>query len=236
MSIGLLGKKIGMTSIYDAAGRLRPVTVVAAGDNVLVRRVTAEKDGYSAVKVGFDTQKESRVNKALLGEFAAASAEPKKVMREFRLEANAPEGEINLSVTQFAEGDWVDVIGRSKGKGFQGVMKKHNFQGQGASHGSKTHRRNGAIGNRSTPGRVFKNMGMPGHMGDERVTVQNLQVLQVRETEKVILISGAVPGANGSYVVVRPAVKKPERIQALHEEHRKHDEAEQAKKPAIKIR
>ncbi len=209
MSIGLLGKKIGMTSIYDAAGKLRPVTVVAAGDNVLLRRVTSENDGYSAVKVGFDTQKESRVNKALLGEFSAVSSEPKKLMREFRLPADAPEGEVNLSVTQFAPGDWVDVIGKSKGKGFQGVMKKHNFHGQGAAHGSKTHRRNGAIGNRSTPGRVFRNMGMPGHMGDERVTVQNLQVLQVRETEKVILISGAVPGANGSYVVVRPAIKKP---------------------------
>ena len=214
MSIGLLGKKIGMTSIYDANGRLRPVTVVAAGDNVLLRRVTQENDGYSAVKVGFDGQKESRVNKALLGEFAAVSSEPKKVMREFRLEQDAPDGEINLSVTQFSEGDWVDVIGRSKGKGFQGVMKKHNFHGQGAAHGSKTHRRNGAIGNRSTPGRVFKNMGMPGHMGDERVTVQNLQVLQVRENEKVILISGAVPGANGSYVVVRPAIKKPAAIAA----------------------
>ena len=209
MSIGLLGKKIGMTSIYDATGRLRPVTVVAAGDNVLLRRVTAANDGYSAIKVGFDVQKESRVNKALLGEFTAAGSEPKKLMREFRLDEDAPEGEINLSVTQFAEGDWVDVIGKSKGKGFQGVMKKHNFHGQGASHGSKTHRRNGAIGYRSTPGRVWKNMGMPGHMGDERVTVQNLQVLQVRETEKVILISGAVPGANGSYVVVRPAIKKP---------------------------
>ena len=209
MSIGLLGKKIGMTSIYDATGKLRPVTVVAAGDNVLLRRITTENDGYSAIKVGFDVQKESRVNKALLGEFSAVSSEPKRLMREFRLEADAPEGDINLAVTQFAPGDWVDVIGKSKGKGFQGVMKKHNFHGQGASHGSKTHRRNGAIGNRSTPGRVFKNMGMPGHMGDERVTVQNLQVLQVREEEKVILISGAVPGANGSYVVVRPAIKKP---------------------------
>jgi large subunit ribosomal protein L3 len=209
MSIGLLGKKIGMTSIYDATGRLRPVTVVAAGDNVLLRRVTTENDGYSAIKVGFDTQKESRVNKALLGEFAAAGSEPKKMMAEFRLKEDAPEGGINLAVTQFAPGDWVDVIGKSKGKGFQGVMKKHNFHGQGASHGSKTHRRNGAIGNRSTPGRVFRNMGMPGHMGDERVTVQNLQVLAVREEDKVILISGAVPGANGSYVVVRPAIKKP---------------------------
>jgi len=236
MSIGLLGQKIGMTSVYDANGRLRPVTVIAAGDNVLVRRVTVENDGYSAIKVGFDVQKESRLTKQILGEFKKAGVEPKKLMREFRLAADAPEGEVNLSVTQFQPGDWVDVIGRSKGKGFQGVMKKHNFAGQGAAHGSKTHRRNGAIGNRSTPGRIWKNMGMPGHMGDERVTVQNLQVMQVREAEKVILISGAVPGSNGSYVVVRPAVKHPERVKAVHEEHRKHDQEEAAKKPAITVR
>jgi large subunit ribosomal protein L3 len=209
MSIGLLGQKIGMTSVYDANGRLHPVTVIAAGDNVLLRRVTAENDGYSAIKVGFGVQKESRVTKPLLGEFKKVGSEPKKLMKEFRFDADAPEGDIDLNVTQFQPGDWVDVIGRSKGKGFQGVMKKHNFQGQGASHGSKTHRRNGAVGNRSTPGRIWKNMGMPGHMGDERVTVQNLRVMQVRETEKVILISGAVPGSNGSYVVIRPAIKKP---------------------------
>jgi large subunit ribosomal protein L3 len=209
MSIGLLGQKIGMTSVYDASGRLRPVTVIAAGDNVLVRRVTVENDGYSAVKVGFGTQKESRLSKQLLGEFKKAGVEPKKFVREFRLGADVPEGEVNLNVTQFQAGDYVDVIGRSKGKGFQGVMKKHNFHGQGAAHGSKTHRRNGAIGNRSTPGRIWKNMGMPGHLGDERVTVQNLQVMQVRESEKIILVSGAVPGSNGSYVVVRPAIKKP---------------------------
>jgi large subunit ribosomal protein L3 len=208
MSIGLLGQKIGMTSVYDANGRLRPVTVIAAGDNVLLRRLTAENDGYSALKIGFDRQKESRLSKQLLGEFKKAGVEPKKFVREFRLGTDAPEGEINLNVTQFQAGDYVDVIGRSKGKGFQGVMKKHNFHGQGAAHGSKTHRRNGAIGNRSTPGRIWKNMGMPGHLGDERVTVQNLQVMQVREAEKIILISGAVPGSNGSYVVVRPAIKK----------------------------
>jgi large subunit ribosomal protein L3 len=185
------------------------VTVIAAGDNVLLRRLTGESEGYSAVQVGFGTQKESRVTKQLLGEFKKAGAEPKRFVREFRLDADAPEGEINLSVTQFQAGDYVDVIGRSKGKGFQGVMKKHNFHGQGAAHGSKTHRRIGAVGNRSTPGRIWKNQGMPGHLGDERVTVQNLQIMQVRENEKVILISGAVPGANGSYVVVRPAIKKP---------------------------
>src|SRR5712671_379538 len=231
MSIGLLGQKIGMTSVYDANGRLHPVTVIAAGDNVLLRRLTNDNDGYSAVQVGFGSQKESRVNKAELGVFKSANSEPKRFVREFRLTADVGAGEVNLSVTQFQPGDFVDVIGRSKGKGFQGVMKKHNFHGQGAAHGSKTHRRIGAVGNRSTPGRIWKNQGMPGHMGDQRVTVQNLQVMQVREAEKIILVSGAVPGANGSYVIVRPAIKHPERLLALHAEHRQHEEEEKAKKP-----
>jgi large subunit ribosomal protein L3 len=231
MSIGLLGQKIGMTSVYDAKGRLCPVTVIAAGDNVLVRRLTKENNGYSAMQIGFGEQKESRVSKALLGEFKKAGVRPQRFLREFRLPNDFPEGEINLSVTQFQPGDFVDVIGRSKGKGFQGVMKKHNFAGQGAAHGSKMHRRIGAVGNRSTPGRIWKNQGMPGHMGDQRVTVQNLQVMQVREAEKTILVSGAVPGANGSYVIVRPAIKHPERVIALHAEHRKHEEEEKAKKP-----
>src|SRR5947199_10549328 len=236
MSIGLLGRKIGMTSVYDARGRLCPVTVIAASDNVLLRRLTTENDGYSAVRVGFDSQNESRVNKPLLGEFKKAGVEPKRFVREFRLDADAPEGEINLNVTQFQAGDYVDVIGRSKGKGFQGVMKKHNFAGQGAEDGSKTHRRIGAVGNRSTPGRIWKNMGMPGHMGDERVTVQNLQVMQVREAEKIILISGAVPGANGNYVIVRPAIKNPGVRIAEHQAHKKADQAVAAKKPAITVR
>src|SRR5216110_2866911 len=145
MSIGLLGQKIGMTSVYDANGRLHPVTVIAAGDNALLRRLTNENDGYSAVQVGFDSQKESRVNKAELGVFKSANSEPKRFVREFRLTSDLAEGEVDLTVTQFQSGDFVDVIGRSKGKGFQGVMKKHNFDGQGAAHGSKTHRRNGAV-------------------------------------------------------------------------------------------
>src|SRR6058998_3985726 len=234
MSIGLLGQKIGMTSVYDANGRLCPVTVIAAGDNVLLRRLTQDNDGYSAVQVGFGAQKESRVTKPLLGEFKKAGVEPQRFVREFRLRTDLPEGEINLTVTQFQPGDFVDVIGRSKGKGFQGVMKKHNFDGQGAAHGSKTHRRNGAVGNRSTPGRIWKNMGMPGHLGDERVTVQNLQVMQVREAEKVILISGAVPGCNGSYVVVRPAIKNPAAQIRLHQQHAKQDKAVAKKHEAEK--
>jgi len=220
-----------MTSVYDAKGRLCPVTVIAAGDNVLLRRLTEDNEGYSAVQIGFGVQKESRVSKALVGEFKKAGTEPQRFVREFRLKNDLPEGDVNLSVTQFQQGDFVDVIGRSKGKGFQGVMKKHNFSGQGAAHGSKMHRRIGAVGNRSTPGRIWKNQGMPGHMGDRRVTVQNLQVMQVREAEKIILVSGAVPGANGSYVIVRPAIKHPERLLALHAEHRKHEEEEKAKKP-----
>src|SRR6267142_378191 len=230
MSIGLLGQKIGMTSVYDANGRLHPVTVIAVGDNALLRRLTNDNDGYSAIQVGFGSQKESRVSKAELGIFRSANSEPKRFVREFRLSVDLPEGEVNLTVTQFQPGDFVDVIGRSKGKGFQGVMKKHNFDGQGAAHGSKTHRRNGAVGNRSTPGRIWKNMGMPGHMGDERVTVQNLQVMQVREDEKVILISGAVPGANGSYVVVRPAIKNPAAQASKPQAHGKKAESK-AKKP-----
>jgi len=208
MKIGLLGKKIGMTRVYDDKGIATPVTVIEAGGNTALQTKTTEKDGYVGVQVGFDKQKEQRVTKPLLGHFKKAGSEPKKFIREFRLPEGANvEGALDTSITQFAPGDVVDVIGRSKGKGFQGVMKKHNMAGQGQSHGSMMHRRNGAIGNRSTPGRIWKNMGMPGHMGDERVTVQNLKVVQVRPEEGVILIIGAVPGANGGYVVIRPAKK-----------------------------
>jgi large subunit ribosomal protein L3 len=208
MKIGLLGKKLGMTRVYDEKGKATPVTVIEAGGNTVLQTKTTEKDGYAGVQVGFDVQKEHRVTQPLLGHFKKAGSEPKKLVKEFRLpDGTALEGALDLSVSQFAVGDVVDVIGRSKGKGFQGVIKKHNMDGQGASHGSMMHRRNGAIGNRSTPGRIWKNMGMPGHMGDERVTVQNLKVVQVRPEDGVILISGAVPGANGSYIVVRPAKK-----------------------------
>ncbi|MEO6053401.1 MAG: 50S ribosomal protein L3 [Chthoniobacterales bacterium] len=210
MSIGLLGKKIGMTRIYDEKGVMTPVTVIVAGGNRITQVKSVEKDGYSSVQVGFDDQKPQRISKPLTGHFKKSGTTPKKRLREFRLKEGetAPENQ-DIPVSVFAVGQYVDVIGQSKGKGFQGVMKKHNFGGQPDSHGHTTHRRNGAIGNRSTPGRVWKNMGMPGHMGDRRVTVQNLQIVQVRETEGVILVSGPVAGSNGSYVVVRPSKKKP---------------------------
>jgi large subunit ribosomal protein L3 len=209
MSIGLLGKKIGMTRVYDDKGVATPVTVIATGGNRVLQVKTTETDGYTAVQVGFDDQKPQRVSKAQLGHFKKSESGAKKFIREFRLKdgETAPES-ADVPVTIFEVGQFVDVIGQSKGKGFQGVVKRFKFAGQPASHGSMMHRRNGAIGNRSTPGRVWKNMGMPGHHGDDRVTVQNLRVIQVREAENLILVSGAIPGANGTYVTVRPAKKK----------------------------
>jgi large subunit ribosomal protein L3 len=199
-----------MTRLYDEKGRLTTATVIEAGGNRILQVKNADKDGYGAVQVGFGDQKPQRVGKAQTGHFAKTSSTPKKFIREFGLaEGEAAPENADIPVTVFEVGQFVDVIGQSKGKGFQGVVKKHNFDGQPASHGSMMHRRNGAIGNRSTPGRVWKNMGMPGHMGDERVTVQNLRVIQIREDDGVILVSGAVPGANGSNVIVRPAKRSP---------------------------
>lgn len=195
-----------MTRVYDDKGVSHPVTVIAAAGNKVLQVKTSETDGYDAVQVGFDDQKPQRVGKAQAGHFAKTSSTPKRFIREFR-GASAEVG-TDIPVTAFEVGQIVDVVGRSKGKGFQGVMRKHNFHGQPASHGSMMHRRTGAIGNRSTPGRVWKNVGMPGHMGDERITVQNLKIVQVREEDGVLLVSGAVPGAKGTYVVVRPAKKK----------------------------
>jgi large subunit ribosomal protein L3 len=207
MSIGILGQKVGMTRVYDEAGIITPVTVILAEPNAVLQVKTVETDGYAACQVGVFDQKEHRVTKPELGHFKKAGSVPKKFVREF--EVNGADTKVGDSITvmTFKPGQIVDVIGVSKGKGFQGPMKKHNFDGQGAAHGSKTHRRNGAIGCRSTPGRIYKNHGMAGHMGDERVTVQNLKVVQVREADHVLLVSGAVPGARGSFVVVRTAIK-----------------------------
>ncbi|MEI6376801.1 MAG: 50S ribosomal protein L3 [bacterium] len=209
MSIGVLGKKIGMTRVYDTKGRIRPVTVIEAGGNRILQVKSKEKDGYNSVQVGFGDQKEHRVSKPQKGHFAKTASTPKRFIREFRLKdgETAPEG-AEWSVSNFKDGQFVDVISTSKGKGFQGVVRRFKFAGQPETHGSMMHRRNGAIGNRLTPGRVWKNMGMPGHMGDERITTQNLEIVQVREADGVILISGAVPGSKGSYVIVRPSIKK----------------------------
>lgn len=211
MSIGLLGRKLGMTRVYDEAGRSIPVTVIEAAGNALLQVKTTESDGYPAVQVGFGEQKESRVNAPDAGHFRRAGVTPRRFIREFRCQSDDEvTGEINLAVTRFQAGQFVDVIGHSKGKGFQGVVRRHNFAGQEAEHGSMTHRRPGAVGQGATPARIWKNQKMPGHMGDERVTVQNLRIVQVREEDGVLLVSGAVPGAKGGHVIIRPAKKKPE--------------------------
>ncbi len=211
MSIGLLGKKVGVTHIYLEDGSSKCVTVVEVGGNVVLQKKTREIDGYSAVQVGFDDQKESRVNRPELGHFVKHGASAaKRFVREFRLDSDdeLPEGG-ELGAGVFQDGQYVDVIGITKGKGFQGVMKRYGFGGLRATHGSMMHRRTGAIGAGSTPGRVWKNQKMPGRHGGWRRTVQNLRIEQVREQDNVVLISGSVPGAKGGYLVIRPAKKKP---------------------------
>lgn len=210
MSIGLLGKKIGMTHVYLEDGSAQPVTVVDVSGNVVLQEKGAETDGYRAVQVGFDDQKASRSTMPRLGHFRRAGSSAKRLVREFRVDEGeeVPAPGSALEADRFAEGQWVDVIGVSKGKGFQGVMKRYGFGGLRQTHGSMMHRRTGAVGAGSTPGRVWKNQKMPGRHGGFRRTVQNLRVVQVRPEDGVVLVSGAVPGAKGSYVMIRPAKKK----------------------------
>ncbi len=212
MSLGLIGKKVGMTQIYNKDGSSTAVTVISVASNqVLQVKKASGKDGYNGVQVGFDNQKDHRINKPRAGHFKKWNGASKKQIVEFRMETeeNLPEPGTELNAEHFAAGVWVDIIGTTKGKGFQGVVKRHNFGGQPQSHGHMMHRRPGSIGCRLTPGLVWKNQKMPGHDGQVRRTVQNLKVVQSRPEDGVLLISGAVPGSNGSYVIVRPAKKKP---------------------------
>lgn len=208
--IGLLGKKIGQTRVYDDKGNEVSVTVVLAGPNRVIQCKTSARDGYNAVQLGFEDQKEQRVNRPALGHFKKFTAAAVKRVLEFRdFSLPVKPGDV-LSVAVFAKGDYVDAIGTTKGRGFEGVMKRHNFRGGDMTHGAKGwHRRGGAIGNRSFPGTVVRGMKMPGHMGQVRRTVQNLQIVQVLEQDQVLLISGAIPGAKGDYVVIREAKKNP---------------------------
>jgi len=209
MSLGLLGKKIGMTRLFDQqAGSMIPVTVIEVAGNTVLQVKTAESDGYTAVQVGFDDQKEQRVSKPDLGRFKKAGSAPKRFVKEFRFAEGEAAPETHPGLDLLSAGQWVDVVGTNKGKGFQGAVKRHGFGGLKMTHGSMMHRRTGAIGCRSTPGRVWKNQKMPGHMGDVKSTVQNLKVVAVRPEDGVILVSGSIPGAKGSYVTVRPAKKK----------------------------
>jgi large subunit ribosomal protein L3 len=206
--LGLLGKKLGQSRVYDEKGILKDVTIVLVGPNRVLQCKTQETDGYNAVQLGFDDQKDQRVTKPLLGHIKKHNGAAVKRIREFRdFSLSVKPGDI-IGATIFAKGEFVDAIGITKGRGFEGVMKRHNFRGGDASHGSKGWRRRpGAIGQRLFPGTVMRGMRMPGHMGQVRRTIQSLEIIQVREAENLLLIKGAIPGAKGDYVVIREAKK-----------------------------
>jgi len=208
--IGLLGKKLGQTRVYDDQGNVTVVTAVLAGPNVVLQCKTRETDGYNAVQLGFDAQKEHRLTKPLLGHVKKRGGTPVKRIREFRDFSLPVKPGDKLGVDVFAKGDFVDAIGVTKGRGFEGVVARHAFAGGDSTHGAKGwHRRSGAIGQRLFPGTVMRGMRMPGHLGQVRRTVQNLEVIQVRPEDNVLLIKGAIPGAKGDYVVIRESKKRP---------------------------
>lgn len=213
MGIGLLGKKLGMTQIFNDDGSIVPVTVIQAGPCRVVQKKTDTKEGYMALQIGFEEiKKEKRVNKPLKGHFTKAGVPPFYFLKEFRVssdEAGANETGAELTVEMFQTGDFVDVAGTSKGKGFAGVVKKFGFGGSTSSHGSHEYfRHGGSIGQNLTPGRTMKGRKMPGQLGNKRVTVQNLKVVEVRGDTNILVIEGAVPGPNNGYVIINKAVKK----------------------------
>lgn len=206
----LLGEKLGMTQIFDDAGRAIPVTVVQAGPCVVTQVRTPERDGYSAVQLGYGEIKERRVTKPLKGHFKKSGVGPTRHLVEVRTD-DATSWALGSSVTveQFSPGDHVDVIGVSKGKGFAGVMKRHNFAGKPDSHGTeRKHRSPGSVGAGTTPGRVFKGMKGPGHLGHERTTILSLQVVESDLERNLLLIRGAIPGPPGGLIMIRNAVKR----------------------------
>lgn len=209
MKKGIIGKKIGMTQIFDESGKVIPVTVIEAGPCVVVQKKTAENDGYEAVQLGYGDVKVTRVNKPMKGHFDKADVACKKELKEFRLEdcASVNVGNI-LKADTFAVGDMVDVSGTSKGKGFQGTIKRHNNSRLKETHGSgPVHRHAGSMGACSSPSRIFKGKGMPGQMGNEKVTVQNLEVVKIDAENNLIALKGAIPGPKGGIVSIVDSVK-----------------------------
>jgi large subunit ribosomal protein L3 len=212
MRSGLIAQKLGMTRVYTDAGEHVPVTVLKVENCqvVGVRKATGDGKGYNAVQLGVGSRKVRNVSKPMRGHFAKAKVEPKAKLAEFRVSEDALlDVGAELTADHFVAGQFVDVTGTSVGKGFAGVMKRHNFGGLRATHGvSVSHRSHGSTGNRQDPGRVFKNKKMAGHMGDRRVTIQNLRIVRTDPAEGLILVRGAVPGAEGAYVLVRDAAKR----------------------------
>ena len=208
MKKGLIGKKIGMTQIFDENGLVIPVTVIEAGPCVVAQVKTSETDGYNAVQLGFGDVKAKHVNKPEMGHFAKSKLDPKKHLREFRLDdiSSFKVGD-EVKADIFAAGEKVDIQGTSKGKGFQGVIKRHGQSRGPMGHGSMYHRRPGSMGPTSTPGRVFKGKKLPGHMGSQTITIQNLEVVRVDLDKNVILVKGSVPGAKGAILKLKTSVK-----------------------------
>ncbi len=205
---GIIGKKIGMTQIFDEKGNVIPVTVIETAGNVVTQVKTVETDGYNSIQLGYGDVKSKHINKPLEGHFKKAGVENKKHLREFRTEevANYKVGD-EVKADIFAAGEKVDVQGTSKGKGFQGVIRRHGQHRGPMTHGSMYHRRPGSMGQRSTPGRVFKGKKLPGHMGRVTVTIQNLEVVKVDTDKNVLLVKGSVPGAKGAILKVKSTVK-----------------------------
>jgi large subunit ribosomal protein L3 len=206
----LIGKKVGMTQVFAEDGTQVPVTVIQVGPCVVVQRKTEEKDGYDAVQLGYEEQKEHRLTQPMRGHFKKAGATPQRVLQEVRLDeadGDPKEGD-TVTADIFSDVAYVDISGISKGRGFQGVVKRWNMSGGRASHGSGNHRRTGSIGQCEFPARVMKGRKMPGQMGNRRVTTQNLKVVQVRPEEHAILVRGSVPGPSGGVVFVRKSIKK----------------------------
>lgn len=209
MNKAILGKKIGMTQIFDEEGLAIPVTVIEAGPCSVVQKKTIETDGYNAIKIGFDDISERKLNKPERGLFSKVNVSHKRHLKEFRLE-DCDKYEVGQEIKvndMFAEGDLVDVSGISKGKGYQGATKRHGFAIGRKSHGSKYHRGSGSMGSAATPGRVFKGKKLPGHMGAEKVTIQNLDVIKVDAERNLLLVKGSVPGPKGGLLIIKEAVK-----------------------------
>ena len=207
MKKAILGRKIGMTQIFDEKGNVVPVTVIEAGPCTVVQIKTIDSDGYQAVKLGFGDVKETKLTKPKKGEFKKANVSPKKHLREFRLEEITCNVGDEIKADIFSAGEKLDITGTSKGKGFQGVIKRHGQSRGPMGHGSMYHRRPGSMGACSTPSRVFKGKGLPGHMGMETVTIQNLEVIRVDLDKNVILVKGSVPGSKGAILKIRNSVK-----------------------------
>ena len=204
----IIGKKLGMTQIFDEKGRVIPVTIIEAMPNVVAQVKTIETDGYNAIQLAYGEVKESKVNKPVKGHFAKAGITPKKHLREFRVDS-VEEYKVGdeIKADTFTAGDKIDVQGTSKGKGFQGVIKRHGQSRGPMGHGSMYHRRPGSMGPTSTPGRVFKGKKLPGHMGVDTITIQNLDVVKVDMDKSVILVKGSVPGVKGAILKIKTSVK-----------------------------